>query len=169
DMPFNQQMTFPCDLSLRTFHGALRVFRKPVREIDSLHGKEHCWNDLTLKPGEPRRLEAAGDLFRILADVEIPEGSSLTVRIRGTPVTLASQSVTCKSKPAPVTDPVKTVEILVDRTSIETFVNGGEVALSACYLPADDRLELTSDRGPARVRSLRIIELRSIWNGASQQ
>ena len=30
---------------------------------------------------------------------------------------------------------VKTVEILVDRTSIEAFVNDGEVSFSACFLP----------------------------------
>ena len=34
DMPFNQQMTFPCDLTLRALGGSLRVFRKPVPEIE---------------------------------------------------------------------------------------------------------------------------------------
>jgi sucrose-6-phosphate hydrolase SacC (GH32 family) len=58
---------------------------------------------------------------------------------------------------------VKTVEILVDRTSIETFVNEGEVSLSACFLPAGDRLELANDRGPARIRSLRVFEIKSMW------
>ena len=104
-----------------------------------------------------------GDLFRILAEVEIPEGSSLIFRIRGTPVTLTDQAVACKSDPAPVTGHLRKVEILVDRTSIETFVNDGEVSLSACFLPADDRLELASDRGPARIRSLRVFEIKSMW------
>ena len=71
-----------------------------------------------------------------LAEVEILDGSSLSFRIRGTPVTLTNQAVACKSDPAPVTGHVKTIEILVDRTSIETFVNEGEVSLSACFLPA---------------------------------
>ena len=57
----------------------------------------------------------------ILAEVEIPDGSSLNFRIRGTPVTLTNQAVACKSDPAPVTGHVKTVEILLDRNSIETF------------------------------------------------
>ena len=39
DMPFNQQMTFPCDLTLRTLNGELRLFRQPVREIERLQGK----------------------------------------------------------------------------------------------------------------------------------
>ena len=82
-------------------------------------------------------LDVPGDLFRILAEVEIPAGSSLSFRIRGTPVTLTNQAAACKSDPAPVTGHVRTVEILVDRTSIETFVNEGEVSLSACFLPTE--------------------------------
>ena len=46
-------------------------------------------------------------------------------------MTLTNQAVACKSDPAPVTGHVKTVEILVDRISIETFVNEGEVSLGA--------------------------------------
>jgi len=163
DMPFNQQMTFPCDMTLRALNGSLRVFRQPVREIERLQGKEHSWSNLTLAPGVPIPLEVPGDLFRILAEVESPDGSSLNFRIRGTPVTLTNQAVACKSDPAPVTGHVKTVEILVDRTSIETFVNEGQVSLSTYFLPADARLELASDRGPARIRSLRVFEIKSMW------
>ena len=98
-----------------------------------------------MAPGAAMPREVPGDLFRILAEVEIPDGSSLNFRIRGTPVTLTNQAVACKSDPAPVTGHVKTVEILVDRTSIETFVNEGEVSLSARFL------------------SLRIFEVKSMW------
>ncbi len=168
DMPFNQQMTFPCDLTLHTRNGTLRILRKPVREIESLQDKEHSWSGLSLSPGAARRLEAAGDRFRILADVEIPDGSSLIFRIWGTLLTLTNQSVACKSKPSPVAEPIRTVEILVDRTSIETFVNDGAVSLSTCFLPVDDRLELVSDRSPARIRSLRVFELQSIWNASGK-
>ena len=86
------------------------------------------------RSGQAALLPPRPDL--ILAEVEIPDGSSLNFRIRGTPVTLTNQAVACKSDPAPVTGHVKTIEILVDRTSIETFVNEGEVSLSACFLPA---------------------------------
>ena len=81
------------------------------------------------RSGQAALLPPRPDL--ILAEVEIPDGSSLNFRIRGTPVTLTNQAVACKSDPAPVTGHVKTIEILVDRTSIETFVNEGEVSLGA--------------------------------------
>jgi len=73
-MPFNQQMTFPCDLTLRTLNGSLRLFRSPAREIERLHGKEHTWSDVRIAPGESKALGASGDLLRIRAEVEIPEG-----------------------------------------------------------------------------------------------
>jgi sucrose-6-phosphate hydrolase SacC (GH32 family) len=163
DMPFNQQMTFPCDLTLRVQDGALRLFRKPAPEIALLHRRQHVWKDLTLTPGIPQPLELAGDLFHILAEVEAPLESALTFHIRGTPVIVTAQSVACSSKPAPVATGVKTVELLVDRTSIEIFANAGETSLSACFLPANDRVALECAQGPAKVRTLRVFELESIW------
>ena len=83
DMPFNQQVTFPCDLTLRNLDGSLRLFRKPVREIEQLHRKKHTWKDIALSPGTPRPLEANGDLFHILAEVEIPKESELAFQNPG--------------------------------------------------------------------------------------
>jgi sucrose-6-phosphate hydrolase SacC (GH32 family) len=163
DMPFNQQMTFPCDLTLRTLNGSPHVFRRPVREIERLQTTMHNLRDVTLAAGQALPLKLSGDLFRILAEVEVPDGSTLTFQIRGTPVTITNGTVACKSKPAPVTGRVQSVEILVDRTSLETFANEGEVSVSACFLPADNRLGVASTGGPARIRFLRVFELKSIW------
>jgi levanase/fructan beta-fructosidase len=162
NMPFNQQMTFPCDLTLRTLGGSLRLYRKPVPEIGLLHRRQHAWKDLALAPGATRPLAVAGDLFHIQAEVEVPRGSALVFRIRGTPVTVTDQSVACNSQPAPVASGVRMLEILVDRTSIETFANDGETSLSACFLPTDDRLMLECAQGPATVRAVRVFELESI-------
>ncbi|MGO9204384.1 MAG: LamG-like jellyroll fold domain-containing protein [Limisphaerales bacterium] len=168
DMPFSQQMTFPCDLTLRALDRSMHLFRKPAREIELLHRRQHAWKDLSLVPGQTRPLEAAGDLFHILADVEVPRDAALNFRIRGATVTVTGRSVACNSKPAPVANGVRTVEILVDRTSIETFANDGEASLSACFLPSDDRLGVECTQGPATIRALRVFELESIWKRTGQ-
>ena len=36
DMPFNQQVTFPCELTLRTVDGRPHLFRHPIHELASL-------------------------------------------------------------------------------------------------------------------------------------
>ena len=40
-MPFNQQMTIPVELSLRTTPDGLRLFAEPVKELDALRTQTH--------------------------------------------------------------------------------------------------------------------------------
>ena len=51
-MPFNQQMSFPSVLTLRTLPEGIRLCREPVGEIEKLHDKQHTFKDLLLKPGD---------------------------------------------------------------------------------------------------------------------
>jgi len=163
DMPFNQQVTFPCDLTLRNVNGSLRLFREPVREIAQLHRRKYTWKDIALTPGPPRPLEVSGDLFHIVAELDIPEDSELAFRIRGTSVVVTDQSIACNSRPAKASGGIKKVEILVDRSSIESFANGGEVSLSACLAPTTGGLAVECTKGSATIRWLETYELKSIW------
>lgn len=166
DMPFNQQMTFPCDLSLRSAADGLRVFRKPIPEISSLHGKPYVWKNSALHPGEILPLDVPGDLFHILAQVELSEDAALTFYLHGATVALTDRSVACQSQPAPVSGSIRSVEILVDRTSVETFVNEGEVSVSTCFLPTEARMAAECTQGVVTLHSLQIFPLRSIWKAS---
>ncbi|MXZ75182.1 MAG: glycoside hydrolase family 32 protein [Gemmatimonadetes bacterium] len=42
-MPFNQQMSFPVELTLRTLPDGIRLCREPVREIELLHTGTRTW------------------------------------------------------------------------------------------------------------------------------
>ncbi|MCW3098047.1 MAG: Beta-fructosidase, levanase/invertase [Chthonomonadaceae bacterium] len=161
DMPFNQQMSFPCDMTLRTTPSGLRIYRNPAPEISKLHGKPQTWPSTVLTSGTPLSLAASGDLFHIKAQVEIPEGSTVTFHLHGATVTLTDRSAACNSQPASLHGSVKTVEVLLDRTSIETFVNDGEVSISACFLPTDDKLTVECTHGSATLRSLQVFPLHS--------
>jgi sucrose-6-phosphate hydrolase SacC (GH32 family) len=57
------------------------------------------------------------------------------------------------------------LRVLVDRSSIETFANGGRISLTGCFLPKEGqaRLALRATGGVARVRSLVVYELKSSW------
>ena len=65
EMPFNQQITFPCELTLRTTPAGPRLYRQPIQEISLLHSGEDRWLHRTLNPGEVLPLEPSGQLFHI--------------------------------------------------------------------------------------------------------
>jgi sucrose-6-phosphate hydrolase SacC (GH32 family) len=163
DMPFNQQVTFPCRLTLHSTPEGPRLFRQPIAEIASLHKHLDTWSNKALQPNMSLNLNEPGDLFQIKMSVSIPPGASLTVNLRGVPLVLTHRTMACLTDAQPVTDELSTVEILVDRTSIESFANQGEVSISRCFLPDNSGLTLTADGSPVQIHSLEVYELKSAW------
>ena len=164
DMPFNQQVTFPCELTLHTAPDGLRLHRVPVAEIATLHAGGAEWTG-SLRPGEHRSVASSGDLFHVTAQLDVPQGASLTFTVRGIPIVLAHQSLACGSGDQSLTSPLSTLEVLIDRTSIEIFANGGEVSISRCYLPSAGGLVLSADGGTVRFSPLKVHSLTSAWPG----
>jgi sucrose-6-phosphate hydrolase SacC (GH32 family) len=122
-MPFNQQMSFPCEMHLRPTADGLRLFRTPVREIERLYGRTHTWTNLALKPGENPLATIRGDLFDITAELDVGGASRVGLTIRGEPLRYDARdrTLTCLGKSAAL-EPANgrlRLRILVDRTSIE--------------------------------------------------
>ena len=163
DMPFNQQVSFPCELTLRSTPNGPRVFRNPIREIALLHNGQDTWTNRTIKANEVLPLEPSGRLFHIVTEVGIPDGARLIFNIRGIPLVLTSKTFESGSRPAAVADRIKTIEILVDRTSIETFVNRGEISCTRFVLPKENGLSVKAGGGPATIQSLAVYPLNSAW------
>lgn len=55
------------------------------------------------------------------------------------------------------------MEILLDRGSVETFVNGGEISSTRYVLPGENGLSVEAAGGPVTVKSLTIFPLKSAW------
>jgi len=163
DMPFSQMISFPCELSLHTTPDGLRIFRKPIQEIAKLHRGENRWASRTLGKDQTLRLAPSGQLFHIQAEVSIPEGAKLTFNLRGVPVAFTSATVESGHKPIPVQGQIKKVEMLVDRASIETFVNEGEVSSTRYALPKSSGLSVKAEGGAITIHSLVLYPLKSIW------
>jgi fructan beta-fructosidase len=163
EMPFSQQVSFPCELSLRSTADGLRIFREPIKEIALLHHGQDSWTNKVLNANEELPLEPSGRLFQIKAEVQIPPGARLTFNIRGVTVILASNSIESGTSPASTQDQIKTVEILVDRTSIETFVNHGEISSTRFVLPDRNGLAVRAEGGTVAIQSLTVYPLDSAW------
>jgi len=63
------------------------------------------------------------------------------------------------------------LRILVDRTSVELFANGGHVHMASCFLPDPDNktLAVHATGNGARAAEIDVWPLRSIWNTAAAQ
>jgi sucrose-6-phosphate hydrolase SacC (GH32 family) len=169
DMPFNQQLSFPCDLTLRACPEGLRIFRLPVPEIASLRKKKHNWKDTTIKPNENILRDIPGELFDIQLQVELAGASEFGVKYKGEAITYSAEkgALTCLGREAKVNaaNGQMTLRIIIDRTSMEVFANDGQVSVSSCFPlgPEKASLELFSASGSSRIRSLTVNELKSIW------
>ncbi|MGA2248175.1 MAG: glycoside hydrolase family 32 protein [Verrucomicrobiota bacterium] len=166
EMPFNQQVSFPCELTLRSTLNGPRIFREPIKEIELLHHGQDSWTNRTLRADEVLPLEPSGRLFHVRAEVSIPAGARLTFDIRGIPVILTSKTIESGTSPASVSDKIKTVEILVDRTSIEVFVNHGEISSTRFVLPHENGLATKADGGSVTIQSLTVCPLTPAWTEA---
>ncbi len=194
-MPFNQQMSFPVELTLRTCLEGVRLCREPVGEIERLHAGKRTWpaGDLAgmaaeqfrqrFRTGEissyavddPSEAESRlvladkGDLFDVRMELEVADGKGFGIEVRGHRIEYdaGSQSLSCFGRSVELRAPGGriTLQLLVDRTSLEIFGNRGELSMSFCYLPAaaNQSLALRADGGGVRIVSLTVHELRSAW------
>lgn len=164
-MPFSQQVSFPCEMTLRQTPGGLRLFRQPVAELALLENPGQSWSNLNLTAGQQLPLAASGDLFRIRAQLSIPAGASLSFNLRGFPITLTSTSMDSGTGARAVQGALSSVEFLVDRASVETFANSGEISCTRYFQPSAAGLSMTASGGTVSIQSLSVVPLKSMWEG----
>jgi len=92
-MPFNQQMSFPCELSLHTTDDGIRLYRRPVKEIESLYKQQHEIERTALKPGENPLKDIKAELIDLYADITMGSARKITFKLRGSTVTYDGHTV----------------------------------------------------------------------------
>jgi len=187
DMPFNQMMTFPVTLTLRSTDEGLRMFAYPVEEIEKIHGEGHEWEDEKLEPGDNPLEDVKGNLFDIAAEIELGDAEEVGFEINGFPVSynVEEKRLTAgdiaERRPggdeeeeeerdhseatlAPVDGKIK-LRILVDRPSVEIFANDGRI-----YMPMgavrdlnNKSLKIYAKGGTAHIEELTVHEMEPIW------
>jgi fructan beta-fructosidase len=168
-MPFNQMMDFPVELTLRTTEDGLQLFALPVREIEALHARKHVWKDLALKEGENPLSGISGDLFDIRAEFKVGNAAQFGFYVRGIPVIYDAKSrqLNCPPCGAPLQPENGKIrlQLLVDRTSIESYGNNGRLYMPVGVIPSDQikSLDVFTRGGATRLTSLEVYELKSAW------
>jgi sucrose-6-phosphate hydrolase SacC (GH32 family) len=168
-MPFNQQTTFPVELSLRTTEDGVRLFSYPIREIELLRASTKHWRGVELPSGERVLKEVKGDLLDIAAQFCLGDASQVGLVLRGVPVVYDARTaeLSCHghSVRLPAADRRIHLRVLADRASVEVFANHGRAYLPVAVMPADESPALASlAKGEgALLEELTAHRLRSIW------
>jgi sucrose-6-phosphate hydrolase SacC (GH32 family) len=97
------------------------------------------------------------------AAVKFADSAKLVLNLRGNTVTLTAKSIESGDKPQTFENELRQIEILLDRASIETFLNGGEVSHTRFALSKQNGISMKAEGGTVEIESLTLHTLNSMW------
>ena len=171
-MPFNQQAGLPRELTLHSTPQGPRIFSYPIEEVKALRrAPVFEGRDLSLAPDSPDPLAGIqGDLWDMEMHFTPKPGATLELSVFGRIIrydakaqTLGTGRYAAPLKPMP--DGTIALRILIDRTSLEIYGNGGEISLSDSFIPRQKAaaLSLAAKGAPVQISELILWPMRSIW------
>ena len=166
NMPFNQCMSFPTTMELKTTPEGIRLYRMPIKEIENLYVKSYEFKNLSAEKAVKKLAGINAELMDL--SIEFEPVSSMTINLRGLDITYEKSSETItfgKSKlAAPAIDGKVKLRVLLDRVTIELFANEGAAVSTNYAVPVEDNLNISiSAEGNLKINSLIVNELKSSW------
>ena len=188
--PWRSAMSVPREVGLRTVDGRPQLVQQPVASLDTLEtGQRHTENNTTIT-GE-RTLTKRGDVLDIRATLRPGSASRMGLKVltnANGDETVISYDVAAgtlsidrtksgaaaaelagfpgvHSAPVALRDGRLNLRILVDRSLVEVFAQGGErtIADQVYPTPGSDGLKVFATGGSATLETLDIRELRTTW------
>jgi len=176
-MPFSGQMTFPCELALKKINSGIFLTRQPVKEIEKLYGKQYIWKNENLIPGINFNLlkRIQGECYRIKGRFDLKScdsfgfmlksgkkdvGTELMYNVKKQALTILGQTI-----PLEPVDNKITLDILVDRASVEIYANNGLAVFSSLLISEENQqgFILFNTGGELLVEELTVSEINSAW------
>ena len=189
-MPFTQQLSIPTELTLRTTPAGIRLYQNPVKEIATLYSKTDKFENLTLEAANAKLAALSPELLDMTIAF-VPAGD-LTLNVRGLAIHYVADKkeiqftnrerveaikpalppelqktfndTGLRAIPAPEVDGKVKLRVLVDRASLELFVNDGAANASFTVVPdPQNRSLFLAGGGTTKISLLEVNELKSIW------
>ena len=181
--PFNGLMSFPTELTLRTTANGIRMFNEPVKEIALLHKKAHKWENLSMEEANEALKMIDADLLHVKCEIENENAIAYSLIFDDDVLyyTLKpnmfyynrevdnAESFQIKYLPEMGSNTMY-YECLLDRTSLEVFVDHGRftMILPRKLYPDNRGMRIEAGDGgqpinDIRIKSLEVYEMRSIW------
>ena len=172
-MPANGQFRVPWELELYERDGRYLLRRYPVKELEQLRRDTFSAGIQQLTFGDTLALPLPGRAVDLELTLEPSVNGAFTLDVGGMPISYDATTgqISAFGQTARVGDfsrPLR-LRILLDRTSLEVFVNGGETVLSGLLEPAQmqgDVVSLAVTREVVRVRDFWMYGLRSYREAA---
>jgi len=183
NMPFNQQMLIPTELTLHKTKNGIRLFNYPVKEFDKLQTNEYSWNSLTPeKASEVLHQYNNSDCLRIKLTFKISEATNFGMNLFGQSLfkyEMANGLINgfyYENIPENRKDMEITADIIIDKTSVEVFVYGGAYCYNMQRTPDLKNNEgfhfwgntAWEESNPVRgkyleIKNMKVYNMKSIW------
>jgi len=181
--PFNGLMSFPTRLTLRNTANGVRMFNEPVKEIKTLHKKSHTWENLTMTQANEKLKEIDAGLLHVKCEIENINAIAYSIIFDEDVLyyTLKpnmfyyniehdeAESFRIKYLPE-LGNNTMFFEFIVDRTSLEVFVDHGRFTMVLPRIPDPGKRGMRFDAGDGgqvindiNIKTLHVHEMQSIW------
>lgn len=169
-MAFNQAMSLPLEMTLKTTPGGPRIAWNPVKELESLRTKTHAIKIGTLKAGDANPLaEIKSELIELRAEFEVGSAEEIGFNLRGVAVVYNAKkqeiSVNGHRASAPLQNGKQRLAIFLDRTTVEVFASDGLTYVPMPLIAKSENVSLEAfvKGGEAKFESLNVFELGTAW------
>ncbi|HWD18562.1 MAG TPA: GH32 C-terminal domain-containing protein [Verrucomicrobiae bacterium] len=173
DMPFNEAMDFPVELTLKTTAGIPQIYVNPVREISLLRTSTNVWSGRSMPNNVNLLAGVSGEAFEIDAYFNPGAADHVTFSLRGTDVVYDNigHQIECDGL-SHTLNPINGVvhlRMLVDRGTLEIYANDGLVYMPMSVDPVagPQPVSLTASGNGAQLMSLNLYNLGSAWPAAA--
>jgi sucrose-6-phosphate hydrolase SacC (GH32 family) len=171
-MPFNDGMDFPVQLTLKTTGTTPLIYVNPVNELSLLRYSTNSWPAQILGNGTNTMAGSTGEACEVDAQFKPGSATNVTFNLRGTPVTYdcVNQQLSCEGLTnalSPING-VITLQILVDRGTLEIYANNGLLYMPMSVTPTAGAqpISLVAGGRNAQLLSLNLFNLSSAWPAA---
>jgi sucrose-6-phosphate hydrolase SacC (GH32 family) len=166
-LPFNQMMCFPTELTLRTTNEGVRLFSEPIAGISSLHIKAHDLSGLTVGVANEKLKSIGTNLLHVVARLESLNGVRISIDYNGNRYA-DMDGDELNGVQIPLEKPGKLlfdVEMLIDRTSVETFFQKGKAVFVTPLKKSvsQNGLQILGAPDQIRIEKLIVYEMKPAW------
>lgn len=172
-MPFNQCMTFPCEMTLHTTADGISLCAYPIQEIEHLYIKTYDFTKIHISENETYKIDLYGKSYDIQLKISPAGKANVRLSLFGIQINIDApqNQIRCLDSAAPLFahNGMIDLRMLVDTTSIEVYINKGQALIfNGCIADYNiSKFEIEAMGCAMIVEDLKMAELKSVWQAHS--